>query len=158
MANVRLILEDKERVGRFVASIPPFDSSRGWGEFAAIGYEIDGNLVAGSIFNNWDPKAGVIEISSASVDPRWLTRKSILGMFDFPFNQLGCQLVVLRVAEKNDRMRSIAKRFGFSEYIIPRLRGRNEDECLYTLTVEQWHAKGFERSQYGQQAVSAGSS
>lgn len=145
LASLTLVLNDKERVGRFVASIPPFDGSRGWGEFAAIGYELDGNLIGGSIFNNWDPKAGVIEISTATTDPRWLSRKSILAMFQFPFNQLGCQMVVLRVAETNERMRSIAKRFGFSEYLIPRLRGRFETECIYTLTVEQWRAKGLER-------------
>lgn len=153
MSRLQLITDDKVRVAQFVAAIPPFDGARGWSEFAAIGYAIDGQLIGGSIFHNWEPSAGVIEISTASTDPRWLTRKSILALFGFPFNQLGCQMVALRVSERNSRMRSIAKRFGFSEYLIPRLRGRDEAECVYTLTVEQWRAKGFEK--HGQAIVAS---
>lgn len=144
MSRLELLLDDKVRVAQFVSAVPPFEG-RGWAEFAAIGYVFDGELIGGSIFHNWDPTAGVIEISTASVDPRWLARKSILAMFGFPFNQLGCQMVVLRVSEKNEHMRDIARRFGFDEYLIPRLRGVNEAGCIYTLTVEQWRAKGIER-------------
>jgi RimJ/RimL family protein N-acetyltransferase len=136
-----MVSDDKHRVAAFLASILPFHRSRGWGEFAAIGYLLDGNLIAGTIYNNYDPDAEIIEMSSASIDPRWLTRKSIHAMFDYPFNQLHCQMVVLRVAESNARMRSIARRFGFDEYIIPRLRGRHEAECIQTLTTEQWQGE-----------------
>ena len=144
MSRLELVLNDKYRVAAFVASVPPFEG-RGWGEFAAIGYEWDGELIGGTVFHNWDPTAGVIELSTGTVDPRWMARKSILAMFKFPFDQLGCQMVVLRVAEKNEHMREIARRFGFDEYIIPRLRGPFEAGCIYTLTAEQWRAKGFEK-------------
>jgi RimJ/RimL family protein N-acetyltransferase len=144
LTRLQIVNGDKFVIGQFVASIPPFEG-RGWGEFAAIGYVWDGQLIGGSIFHNWDPSAGVIEISTGTTDPRWLCRKSILAMFGFPFNQLGCQMVVLRVAESNEHMRDIAKRFGFDEHVIPRLWGRNEAGYIYTLTVEQWRARGFER-------------
>jgi len=81
----------------------------------------------------------------ASVDTRWLSRRSFVAMFGFVFNQLGCQTAVIRVSERNARMLSIARRFGFTEYLIPRLRGRDEAETVCTFTVEQWRAKGMER-------------
>jgi RimJ/RimL family protein N-acetyltransferase len=129
-------------VCRFVASIPPFDAARDFGNCVAIGWVEDGNLIGGTVYHNWSPEAGVIELSTATTSPRWLTRKSLQTMFGYPFDQLGCQMVVLRVSEHNARMRDIAKRFGFSETTIPRLRGRNEAECIYCLTVEQWNEKG----------------
>lgn len=137
------ILGQNEFVSQWVANQPPFDAVLGFGNCTAIGWSIDGVLVAGTVFHNYDKKAGIIELSSASKDPRWLSRDTLRLMFSYPFDQLDCQMVVLRVAEKNDRMRGIAKRFGFTEYIIPRLRGRSEAECVQTLTYEQWAASPF---------------
>lgn len=142
--RLQIVLDDKWTVARFVASIPPFEG-RGWQEFAAIGYAWDGELIGGTVFHNWDPTSGVIELSTATTDPRWMSRKSIRAMFSFPFNQLGCQMVVIRVSERNEHMVSIARRFGFDEFPIPRLRGRDEAGIIFTLTVEQWRAKGIER-------------
>ncbi len=130
-------------VAQWVANQKPFNPELGFGNCTAIGWSIDGVMVAGTVFHNYDKAAGVIELSSASKDPRWLSRETIRLMFSYPFDQLGCQMVVLRVSEKNARMRGIAKRFGFTEYIIPRLRGRSEAECVQTLTYEQWASSPF---------------
>ena len=32
-------------------------------------------LVAGLVFHNWEPEAGLIEVSAAASDRRWLTRR-----------------------------------------------------------------------------------
>lgn len=140
---IRPVYGQNELVARFVASIPPFDPARGFGNCTAIGWDEDGVLIGGTVYHNYDPVAGVIELSTASKSARWLTRTTLKAMFAYPFEQLGCQMIVLRVAETNTRMRNIAKRFGFNEYVIPRLRGRAEADCIYTLTVEQWKQKGL---------------
>ena len=95
-------------------------------------------LIAGTLFHNWQPDSGVIELTSFSTEKRWLTRLVVRAMFDLPFRWLGCQLVILRVSERNIGMCRIAKRFGFSEFYIPRLRGRDEGEFIYTLSDDQW--------------------
>lgn len=136
---IEALLGETERVARFVAERT--EAGRGFGNCVGIGWMLDGEMIAGTVFHNWFPEAGVIELSSAADSPKWLTRKSLQVMFGYPFDQLGCQLVVLRVSERNERMRSIAKRFGFAEYVIPRLRNRNTAECVYTLTVEDWNGK-----------------
>lgn len=117
-------------------------------KFSTMAVTVDGKLVGGTVYHNYQPEAGVIELSSYSRDPRWLSRVVVNHMFHFPFALLGCQMVVLRVARSNVRMRRIAQRFGFKEHYIPRLRGRDEGEFIYTFTDDAWEQhhlrdKGF---------------
>lgn len=128
-----------EEVADFVAQRT--GATRGFGPCVGIAWMEGLTMVAGTVYHNFYREAGVIELSSAADHPRWLTRKSLQFMFGYPFDQLGCQLVVLRMSERNERMRGIAQRFGFSETIIPRLRGRDEAEVVCCLTVEQWREK-----------------
>jgi len=103
-------------------------------------------IIGGTVFHNYYPKEGVVEMSSASIDPSWLSRSMIRTIFGYAFNVLGCQMVVMRVSEINTRMVNIAERFNFSGYLIPRLRGKNEGEWVFTLTDDQWAASPFNRS------------
>src|SRR5690606_2224075 len=78
--------------------------------------------------------AGAIEVSGAADTPRWLTKKVLWEMFAYPFEHLGCQIVVMRVSTENTRLHRILTAYGFECYRIPRLRGRHEDELIFTLT------------------------
>jgi RimJ/RimL family protein N-acetyltransferase len=100
----------------------------------------DNHLLAVMVYHNWDPKAGVIEISGAAESPRWLTRQTLHSLYSYPFDALGCQLVVQRNAASNKRVNRILKKLGFHPVTVPRLRGVNEDEIIWTLTVEDWRA------------------
>lgn len=140
-----------EPVADFVAKLIP-GCERGFDRPRAFGILEDNQLIAGVVYTNWNPEAGIIEMSAAATSPRWFTGKVIRTVFSYPFDLCACQMVVLRVSEKNQRMRSIAERLGFTGYPIPRLRGRDESEIVYTLTEEQWRASRFERSRHGQQA------
>ena len=95
-------------------------------------------MVAGTLFYDWDPSARVLQLSSASTDRRWLTRRVVRAMFHMAFDMIGAQLAVLRVSERNAGMVAIAQRFGFQGVLIPRLRGRDEAEWLFTLTDDDW--------------------
>lgn len=130
--------EINQAIAHFVASHIP-GCERGWENFTSLGLvDEDGQLVGGCVFHNYAPEAGVIELSSASTSRRWLTRPMLKGMFGYPFDQIGCQMVVLRVSERNTVMIEIAERFGFKSYRIPRLRGRDEAEILFTFTDDDW--------------------
>ncbi len=129
----------KEQVAAFVAEQLGF--ARGFGEYAALGF--GDPLVAGFVFHNWNPEAGTIEVSGASLRRNWATKDVVKAIFAYPFDQLGCQMVVARHSAGNARVRRIWKSLGADEFVIPRLRGRNEDEAIATLTVEAWRA--FER-------------
>jgi RimJ/RimL family protein N-acetyltransferase len=107
---------------------------------------VDGEkIIAGVLYNNWHPDTGVIEMHAASIDKRWLTRPVLKAMFALPFDQLGCQMCVLRVSERNKPMIRIAQVYGFDAYRIPRLRGRDEAELILTLTDDDWRASRFHK-------------
>ncbi len=112
--------------------------SRGYGNCKAIGWAEGDKLLAGTVYHNWSPEAGVIELTTYAESPRWLTRETLRHLFGYPFDVIECQMIVLRVSEHNERMASIARRFGFTEIRIPRLRGVYEDELIFTLTDDQW--------------------
>ena len=125
-----------------------------WGEpdrlenYCTMAVLEDSQLIAGTVYHNWYPEEGVIELSSFSLSKRWLTKKVIRAMFSLPFECLGCQLVVLRVSEFNKTMIGIARTFGFTETFIPRLRGRNEGEFIFQFTDDQWKSSRY----YGEAA------
>lgn len=113
---------------------------RGFADFTTMGVTEGDMLIAGVVYHNYVPEAGVIELSSASISKRWLTRPVLKAMFGYPLDEIGCQMVVLRVSERNTGMIAIARRFGFDNYRIPRLRGREEAEIIFTLTDNDWRA------------------
>jgi len=123
---------------------------RGFAGHAAMGVFDDDRLIAVMIFHNWFPENGVIEISGAATDKRWLNRKTLWAMFAFPFVELGAQMVVMRVSERNTMWNGrgiprFLKSYGFKSYPIPRLRGRDEGEIIYTLTDDDWRGNRFHK-------------
>lgn len=109
----------------------------------SMGVIQDGYLIAGTVYHNYYPEEGVVELSSFSLSKRWLTKKVIRAMFAMPFDVLGCQLVVLRVSERNKVMVGIARTFGFKEVFVPRLRGRDHGEFIFTYTDDQWKSSRY---------------
>lgn len=118
---------------------------RGFGNCTAIGVAENGDLIGGTVFHQYSPEAGIIEMSSASVSPRWLAPKMIRAIFGYVFDQLGCQAVVMRVSEKNTRMVRIAEKFGFSGHFLPRLSDRNTGLWIFILTDDQWRTHPVNR-------------
>lgn len=113
------------------------------GGFCSTGIFEDGALVGGVLYHNYHPNEQVIEMTAASLTKKWLTRPTIRAILNLPFKLLDCQMCVLRVSEKNTHMLRIAKAIGFSETIIPRLRGRDEAEHIFTLTDDQWQSSKY---------------
>jgi RimJ/RimL family protein N-acetyltransferase len=130
-------------------AVGQFVSHQIWGgnehvtDYCSMGVFRDKELIAGTLYHNWQPTSGVIELTSASVNRRWLTRSVIKAMFGMAFDMIGAQMVVLRVSECNTDMVTIAKRFGFSGVLIPRLRGRDEAEWIFSLTDDDWRKSRY---------------
>lgn len=119
------------------------DDGDGFGQCAALGVVRDGRLIAGVVYHNWRPSAGVIEMSAAAEDRRWLQRPVLRAMFAYPFDEVGCQLVVARHRESATHLRRMWTAAGADEVVIPRLRGRDEGEAVATLTAETWKQGKF---------------
>lgn len=105
----------------------------------------DGAIVAAAIFQNYSKEYGTIEISAASDDKRWMTRRTLWEMFDYCFHQLGCQAAILRTDPDDKALSRILHRYGFDQYLIPRLRGRDKPEMISVLSDDAWRANGFHK-------------
>ena len=106
----------------------------------------DSELIGGFYYHDYDPDAGVIEISGASLDKKWLTKATLYGLFAYPFHDLHCQLVAMRHSAKDIALARMLKAYGFQQATIPRLFGRGEDAIISTLTLEDWEGNAFTRS------------
>ncbi len=127
---------------RWVADRIP-GCARGWDACVAMRV-FRAETIGAVIYHDWNPEAGTLCMSAAG-GSGWLTRSVLRAMHGYVFDDAGCQLAVLQVSEKNAAMRRIALAYGYCEFVIPRLRGRNEAECLLTLTDDAWRASRFHK-------------
>lgn len=136
-----------QAVADFVASLIPH-CRRGFGPNAkAIGVvDEHGRLIAGMVYHNWDPDAGIIEMSGAALPGTyWLTRGTLARMYQYPFHQCRCQMVVMRVVADDLRLLGILAAYGYSFVTLPRLFGRDRDGVICALTKEAWGSNKFNR-------------
>lgn len=137
---MRLLFGHSKEVAAFVASLIP-GMARGFGNCQAIGIiDGDGALVAGLVYHNWEPEAGIIELSGAAIVRHWCGRHVMQFMYDYPFVDCGCQMLVQRNSAKNEHLNRQNRRMGYNEIRIPRGKGRNEDLIVFTFTDDQWAA------------------
>lgn len=131
------------------APLVRFITERIWGreqpmtEGTVMAVTDEGQIIGACLFHNWQPDEGVIELTSASASPRWLSRPVLRAMFGYAFDDLKCQAAVMRVDPDNKRMCRMAAAFGFKRYDIPRLRGRDKAEALFILGDDEWRAGKF---------------
>jgi hypothetical protein len=126
-------------VSQFVATMIPRVRERGFGECKAIGIIEDGTLIAGLVYHNYEPDAEIIEISGAAIPGKnWLTRETIKRMYQFPFITCGCQMIVQRNSEDDERLLYMLSRYGYHFVRFPRMLGRDKDGVVCCLTYEAW--------------------
>lgn len=135
---------DHQIVSEFVSNII-WGKKMEWPYSRSMAVMEDGKLIGGTVFHDYDQSSNIVELSSASVSKKWLTRPVIRAMFHLPFNMLVCQMAVLRVSSENETMLKVARTFGFDEHVIPRLFGRNADGHIFTLTDDQWRSHRINR-------------
>ncbi len=108
----------------------------------------DGEDLAGCVvFHDWERDAGLIEMSAAAVNRRWLARNVLNEMFGYAFLTVGAQMAVTRVSARDGQkhLHRIFRAYGFKELTIPRLYGRDEDGILFMLTDDDWKQSKFYR-------------
>ena len=134
-----------EIVAKFVSQMIPH-CRRGFAPDArAIGVLRDDKLVAGMVYHNFDIDAELIEMSGASIDPRWLTRETLARVYGYPFLQCDVQMTFMRVPAENERLLRQLAAYNYTFMLVPRLFGRGMNGVLCTLTYEAWVANKFNR-------------
>jgi RimJ/RimL family protein N-acetyltransferase len=134
-------------VAEFVAALIPAVRERGFSKASkAIGIVDDGKLIAGLVYHNFDIGAGVIEMSGAALPGKyWLTSETLRRIYDYPFLEIGCQMVLMRVEEKNTSLLRVLAAIGYGFILVPRLLGHDRNCVLCTLTFEDWVDNKFNK-------------
>lgn len=136
---------ERVMLSKWVADLIWPGKLRDFGNCQGLAVFENGDLIAGMIYHNYEPEAGVIEISGAGTSKRWLTRETLRKMFAYPFEECDCQAVVMRVDPDDVALRRMLTAYGFELYVIPRLRGRHKDENVFLLTDDAWASNKFNR-------------
>jgi hypothetical protein len=157
---MKYVYDQSELVANFVAQmIPHVRALGGFGRCSAIGITetIGGRdeLVAGLVYHQFDPLAGLMEISGAALPGvQWATRRTLLVMHSYPFGLCKCQMVIMRVARDNERLLHQLLRLGYELTEFPRMFGREKDGAICRLTDDKWRAhKITKRLLRGQQQM-----
>lgn len=127
----------------------------GFGPCSGIGVEHQGELVAGVIYNNWHPEGGVIEMSAAATDRRWMTRPVIARIFGYPFDELKCGVMTAKTRIENEHIRRIGGVIGAVEHRIPDMWGLGKTGAFFVLTEPAWRASRFNGGSHGRKSAQA---
>src|SRR5271156_848830 len=90
------------------------------------------------LFSNYDTHSNVIELSVVNrltrVLPLWVVNLAM----NYAFHDIGCQMLIARVDEDNEKSHRFLEKSGWDKVFIPRLGGRNKGKYLFTLTDDAW--------------------
>ena len=125
---------------KLASGFTEWKSGFGTKNLTAIGIANDDNeLIAGLVYFDWHPEAGTIEVSIDAVPKqRWLTPQTLAIMFQYPFLDCGCQMLITRTSDKAEHVQRMLAAMNFQLIRIPRAGGRNEDGVIALLTYEDW--------------------
>lgn len=107
---------------------------------SAVGIMMGDELIAGLIYNNFREyeTGSMIDISIASVSPRWATRRTLREIFSYPFVQLQVDRLQAVTARTNHAARKLLKRVGFRhEGVMRRSWDGQEDAFLFSMLPEE---------------------
>lgn len=78
-----------------------------------IGWLREGEIVAGVVYAEFNGPNVVCHIASDR-SRRWLTREFLWAIFDYPFNQMGCNRITVCVGQGNADSTRFVKHLGFT--------------------------------------------
>lgn len=79
--------------------------------FTAMGVAIEGKLVGGVVYNNF--RKHDIQLSAASINPKWLSKNILTEIFTYPYIHLGCVRTTAVTGRKNSRTRKLLEGLGY---------------------------------------------
>jgi hypothetical protein len=135
-------------VAKYVASLIPHIDPAGFPATArAIGItDAGGEPAAGVVFYEHSVPAGTVYVAMAARPGIfWLRRETIARTARFVFDDLRCQMGLMRVrADAEHILRPLAA-FGFKFIEVPRLYGRERDGVIARYTDDQWAASRYNK-------------
>lgn len=140
-----------DEVARFVAQFAHGAvDARTFGRCKTIGViDESGLLIAGVVYFNYKPEAQTIEMGAAAITRRWFNRSTYRRIFEYPFLEARCQMLIAHIRADNEYLLTQFARMNFDHTLVPRMYGRDADGVLCTLTDDQWLESGLTKRIYG---------
>jgi RimJ/RimL family protein N-acetyltransferase len=126
MSISRLIFDDKERVGTWVAERVKQLAS--WGDFYAMGAELNGELVSGVVYNNVGASNATCHIAVSK--PTKTLSELLDHAFVYAFKQLGLKRLTVFVESTNEKSLKITSHIGFVEEGVMHQAGDNGQDVI----------------------------
>lgn len=129
---MRLVFGWDRAVSRWVGDRVDIEE---FGPCRTIGIADDRGLIAGVVYNHFDPPD--IRATIASTTPAWGSRTSLRAIFAYPFIQLGCGRITAVTESKNQPSQAFLCRLGFRQEGILRQRFTTGDAVIYGLLRDE---------------------
>lgn len=128
-----MIVFDAKKVGPWVCQ----RTGGTWtGDGSAIGYEKDGKLIAGVLYDQYNGRSACMHVASDG-SRKWMTRDYLWICFDYPFNQLKLNKLLGLVDSTNEKALAFDKHLGFVEEAIIKDAGKHGDLVILSMTRQQ---------------------
>lgn len=108
-----MIIMNDEAIGHAVAAA--VDGSFAPGRDRVIARVERGVVLAGVIYQQYTGRS--VQMHVAAWHPNWLSRDFLWVLFNYPFEQLGCKVVIAAVATSNFRAMKLDLKLGFKAQI-----------------------------------------
>jgi L-amino acid N-acyltransferase YncA len=135
MVASRLVFDDKERVGAWVAE--QVEQTASWGDFYAMGVERDGELVCGVVFNNFNDSNATCHIAVTQMTKAFSELLNHAAAYAF----VQCKLRRLTglVESGNEKALRLDKHIGFVEEAVMKQAGaKGQDVIVLVLWPENF--------------------
>ena len=122
---MKLFTCDKEKIGKFLLEHKAWSGKTDL--YQGIGIEEDGKLIAAVIYDSYE-KGARVSSHCAGIGKRWLTKRFLWMMFDYPFNQLKVNVMINTVSSNNKDSMRFTEHLGFKQ--VARIEGGASDGDL----------------------------
>ena len=120
------------------------DGGHEFGPCTSLGVAQNGIIIAGVVYNNWQPAYKSIELAMAATRPDWARRATISKLLGYPFLQLGVGRVTTLTRATNERALRLNAGLGFVREGVIR-QGYGDDDMivmgLLRSDAEKWIGK-----------------
>lgn len=137
---MRIIYDQSAAISAWVAQrVRRGAEKRGFAPCTAIGIADDKELIGGMVFHNWSPESGVMEISCAGDDARWL-HPALLKATDDYLQEIDVNTVIAWTPLEMTRWRRLLKLLGAEDHPIEPL-----GKSLMVLPRARWERSRLRR-------------
>jgi RimJ/RimL family protein N-acetyltransferase len=126
MKKAIFIFDDKERVGLWVAK--EVEQTASWGSFYAMGIELDGDLVSGIVFNNFNGSNATAHIAVKRFTK--LFPELLHHAIKYAFKENKLKRLTGMVEADNEKALKLDKHIGFEHEFTMRMAGNNGKDLI----------------------------